>query len=189
VNFTGHQWPSTNPGVFHDFRFGWIVEISRELNRLLPEDYFALIEAPETRLEAKERPENFPEAVVYSMLGDHVSIRRALSNELVAVLEITSAGQREFTDQRSTLLQRIESWVTEGATVVVVDLFEVFGEDRAIKTDSHNVRVISEVHVEREVPVAVDFSRKILFPLDDTYWRAWEHVPHPLKELVEANSK
>jgi hypothetical protein len=40
-----HDWARVDPGVFHAFRHGWLVEISRLLNRnALPSDHYALLQ-------------------------------------------------------------------------------------------------------------------------------------------------
>jgi hypothetical protein len=39
-----HDWKGVNDGVFHHFHHGWIEEISRTLNRMLPSEYYALAE-------------------------------------------------------------------------------------------------------------------------------------------------
>lgn len=183
---TGHHWNSVFPGVFHDFRFGWIVEISREWNAILPGDYFAHIEASETYTEAKESSERFPDAVVYSMLGDHVSIRRTADNALIAVIEITSAGQRDFEEQKGILIQRVTTWTAERAVVYVIDFFDVFKCVQVSQSISDSLRIITGNAMVRELPVEIDSTQSILFPLETSYWRAWQHLADPMKKLVQS---
>lgn len=61
-----HDWSRAEPGIFHDFRHGWISTIGRLLNdRVLPTDYYALAERFAVRqgidsltgLDSRERPE------------------------------------------------------------------------------------------------------------------------------------
>ncbi len=39
-----HDWTKVEAGIFHAFHHEWISEVSRALNRILPEDYYALPE-------------------------------------------------------------------------------------------------------------------------------------------------
>ena len=39
-----HDWTRVEAGIFHDFHHSWTKELKRALNRLLPEDYYALAE-------------------------------------------------------------------------------------------------------------------------------------------------
>jgi hypothetical protein len=39
-----HDWTSVDAGIFYAFHHGWIEELARSLNRVLPSDYYALLE-------------------------------------------------------------------------------------------------------------------------------------------------
>ncbi len=39
-----HDWTRVTAGIFHHFHQGWITELSRSLNGLLPDDYYAMAE-------------------------------------------------------------------------------------------------------------------------------------------------
>ena len=160
------------PGVFHDFRFGWIVQIANEWNSILSNEYFAHIEAAETYTEAKQSPERFPDTVVYSMLGDHVSIRRTADNALVAVFEVTSSGQRDFEEQRAILIQRLNTWTAQRAVIFVVDFFDVLKCERVPKSTSHAIQIINGNAMVQELPVVLDSTQSFIFPLEASYWQA-----------------
>src|SRR5438094_6397875 len=113
-----HDWTRLEPGDFHDFHQGWIIEIRNALNRgLLPPGYMAMAEQVtgqpipdvvtlQTRRPAgsgggvavKEVPPTARviarfEKVVYARRADRVVIRHG-RGRVVAIIEIVSPGNK-----------------------------------------------------------------------------------------------
>lgn len=44
VRMPAYDWMRVDAGIFHHFHTAWIDTISRQLNQLLPENYYALAE-------------------------------------------------------------------------------------------------------------------------------------------------
>jgi hypothetical protein len=77
-----HDWTRVDAGIFHAMLHGWIVDISRTLNRcILPENYYALPEqfAGDPNPDASE-PDR------YAAKAKVVVIRHASDHRVIAVV-------------------------------------------------------------------------------------------------------
>ncbi len=93
-----HDWTRVDAGLFHNFRLGWISDLSRVLNRgPLPSDHYALIRqrSPEPLLE------DLDEDRIYALRADRIGVHDQ-RNRLVAVVDIVSPGNKAYeTEMRS----------------------------------------------------------------------------------------
>ena len=184
-----HDWTKIYAGAFHDFRLGWIVDLSNALNSTLRTDFYCLIEAPASYDENDETIRSLPESAVYAAKADHLAIRTVHGDSLVAVIEMTSPGHAEFADQKRQLMNRIEDWNRQHAKLVIVDLFQALASDRidGVSKDGCVVKLQSGNFVD-DPTIAVDSNYSIQVPLNTTYEATWNRYPAPLKKLIESQS-
>ena len=184
-----HDWTKIFAGAFHDFRLGWIVDISRALNSTLRADLYCLIEAPATYDENDETIGSLPESAVYAAKADHLAIRTVHGDTLVAVIEMTSPGHAEFTDQKRQLMNRIADWNRLHARLVIVDLFAALASDRinGVSKDGCVIKLEPGDIVDDPI-IQVDNNYSIRVPLNLTYEATWNRYPAALKTLFESQS-
>src|SRR5436305_507568 len=113
-----HDWTRVEAGIYHDFHHEWISEIKRALNRVLPEDYYALAEqqaagfgpdvltlqdrnAPgsepggtATRTRPKTRFTVETPAEFYRRKKSTIVVRHVSGDRIVAMVEIVSPGNK-----------------------------------------------------------------------------------------------
>lgn len=97
-----HDWSKTNAGIFHDFHQRWIISISNALNRLLPEDYYAMAE------QSTGGP--IPDVVTLEtrMKDDELFVMQGEDSHALAVLEtppqtqFSHAGELEVYSRKAT---------------------------------------------------------------------------------------
>ncbi|MEJ7591045.1 MAG: hypothetical protein WKF77_05815 [Planctomycetaceae bacterium] len=184
-----HDWTKIFAGAFHDFRLGWIVDLSNALNSTLRADFYCLIEAPATYDENDETIRSLPESAVYAEKADHLAIRSVHGDSLVAVIEMTSPGHAEFTDQKRQLMNRIEDWIRQQAKLVIVDLFEALASETIDELCQNGCVIKLEPGNFVDDPtISVDNSYSIRVPLNTTYEATWNRYAAPLKELIESQS-
>jgi hypothetical protein len=142
-----HDWTRVEPGDFHDFHQGWIIEIRNALNRgLLPPGYMAMVEqitgrpipdvvALQTRrppgpgggVAVKEAPPTARviarfEKVVYARRASRVVIRHG-RGRVVAIIEIMSPGNKDSRNALRSFVEKAADILNQGVNLLVVDLF------------------------------------------------------------------
>lgn len=91
-----HDWTRVDAGIFHAFHHGWISEISRELNRIVPaEQYYAL---PVLIFGDTVPPGNVTRVVDviewYANKKKSIAVHRRTDHRTVSVLEIVTPGNK-----------------------------------------------------------------------------------------------
>lgn len=142
-----HDWTRLEPGDFHDFHQGWIIEIRNALNRgLLPPGYIAMAEqitgrpipdvvALQTRrppasgggVAVKDAPPTARlitrfEKVIYARRASRVVIRHG-RGRVVAMIEIVSPGNKSSHNAFRSFVEKAADILNQGVNLLVVDLF------------------------------------------------------------------
>lgn len=146
-----HDWTRADPGLFHDFRQAWTIEIRNALNGGgLPSGYFALAEQivsgpiPDVvTLQRRPTPSdragtNGGVAVAdappsarfvtsaepdrYSAKANRIAIKHSLGR-VVAVIEIVSPGNKSSTHALRSFVEKADELLRQGINLLVVDLF------------------------------------------------------------------
>jgi hypothetical protein len=142
-----HDWTRVEPGDFHDFHQGWIIEIRNALNGgLLPPGYMAMVEqitgrpipdvvALQTRgpvgsrggLAVKDAPPTARvvarfEKVIYAKRASRVVIRHG-RGRVVAIIEILSPGNKDSRNAFGAFVKKAADVLNQGVNLFIVDLF------------------------------------------------------------------
>lgn len=146
-----HNWKSVESGIFHGFHQVWSTRIMESLNRVLPSDHYAIVEQNATLSEKNRfepdvvtlRSDSFNSSTAGVALGSPpqtsrrvrddldayaskkniVSVRHVTGDEIVAIVELVSPGNKSsFRDMRQ-FVAKIEQLLRRGIHVLLVDLF------------------------------------------------------------------
>ncbi len=143
-----HDWTRLEPGDFHHFHQGWVVNLTNALNSgLLPPDYMAMTEQVAGRpipdvvtLSTRESNGDEPggiaiaaapptariiarlEKVNYAKRADRVVIRHG-RGKVVAIIEIVSPGNKESRHAIRSFVEKAADILNQGVNLLVVDLF------------------------------------------------------------------
>lgn len=243
-----HDWQRVSAGIFHDFHNTWIVELKNALNAgLLPPDFYAISEQyakqafPDILTLRTDHPRRKPqseggmtavaeapprvsarmtldETAAYALRRRTLVIRYREDHQIVALVEILSAGNK---DRRSSLVGTVDKVVSalqQGYHVLVIDLHPPTARDpRGIHGAvwdevGHGVyeppadRPLTLVAYEADTPpcayveptaVGAVLPSMPLFlqpgwyinvPLEQTYSAAYRGVPQVWRDVIEGRS-
>jgi hypothetical protein len=142
-----HDWTQLEPGDFHHFHQGWVVNLSNQLNSgLLPPEYIALTEQVTGRpipdvvtLQAGNPKDDEGgvavatapptarviakfEKINYAKRADRVVIRHG-RGKVVAIIEIVSPGNKDSRNAIRTFVEKAADILNQGVNLLIVDLF------------------------------------------------------------------
>lgn len=240
-----HDWTKVDDGIFHAFHFQWIAAISSSLNSgLLPKDYYALPEqrasdyepdilalrtpdsstqqsgvrqsgSNDTALLSRPRFAPSAEADFYQAKQNAISIRHISDDDVVAVIEIVSPGNKSgrlrldrFVEKSANLLSRqihlllidIHPPGTRDPRGIHAEIWEVAGGNLYVPPPGKPLTQVAyeanEVVSAYVVPLAVgdELTEMPLFlkrqgcihvPLEKTYLSAFEALPKRWKDVLE----
>lgn len=238
-----HDWSRVRAGMFHHFHNSWIYKLSDRLNAgVLPAGFYAAgeqvvgnVEPDVLTFQSESRPvqpweesgaialaEHPPrvslmlEAAepVYVHKQDHVVVRSAEGDRLVALIEIVSRGNKDSRLRMQSFVDKVCAAVEHGCHVLLVDLFppgrldplgmhgavweQLVGEE--IETDRARPLTVASYRAAPQpaafvepcavgndlpgMPLFLDAGWYVTTPLEETYRQAWEGFPAPWKEAV-----
>jgi hypothetical protein len=236
-----HDWTKVYSGIFHDFHQAWIIELRNVLNGgLLPSDFYALAEqitrpfgpdvltlkengglhplasTPNTvaLLEKPPRVRLIQEsdAELYVKKANHVAIRHASDDRVIAILEVVSPGNKSSQHAIDAFLNKVEANLEDGIHLLLIDLFPptsrdphgihslIWGDAAPNPPDelpltlvAYNAADVRQAFVEPtavgneliDMPLFLDDLNYVLVPLEATYRAAWRGVPRRWKEILE----
>jgi len=142
-----HDWARLEPGDFHHFHQGWVVNLTNDLNSgLLPPEYMAMTEQVTGRpipdvvtLQTRglmDDPGGIAvatapptarviarfEKINYAKRADRVVIRHG-RGKVVAIIEIMSPGNKDSRNAIRTFVEKAADILNQGVNLLVVDLF------------------------------------------------------------------
>jgi hypothetical protein len=139
-----HDWTRVDAGVFHDFHLSWLPAIKRALNAgLLPAGYYAMgeqvagpgnpdvlaLRAPEDAYDgggglalALAPPKVWLEDDIYAAKTRSVVIRRTNGDEVVAVIEVVSPGNKNSRQGLRSFVSKAVEYLNSSVHLLVVDL-------------------------------------------------------------------
>jgi hypothetical protein len=148
-----HDWTRVEPGDFHHFHQGWVVNLTNELNSgLLPPEYMAMTEQvtgrpiPDVVTLHARPPKDDPggiavatapptarviakfEKINYAKRADRVVIRHG-RGKVVAIIEIVSPGNKDSRNALRTFVEKAADILNQGVNLLVVDLFPPTSRD------------------------------------------------------------
>jgi Protein of unknown function (DUF4058) len=148
-----HDWTRLEPGDFHHFHQGWVVNLTNELNSgLLPPGYMAMTEQvtgrpiPDVVTLQARAPKDEPggiavatapptarviakfEKINYAKRADRVVIRHGRGT-VVAIIEILSPGNKDSRNAIPTFVEKAADILNQGVNLVIVDLFPPTARD------------------------------------------------------------
>ena len=147
-----HDWTKVPAGIFHHFHLEWIAAIAHALNHdLLPKEYYALAEQyagvfgpdvltlqapPNTGRKASGgrqssavlvRPRHKPiartEMDFYRAKQKTVTVRHVSDDEIVALIEIVSPGNKSHRGRFRELVEKAAAFLDQGVHLSLIDLF------------------------------------------------------------------
>jgi hypothetical protein len=240
-----HDWTRVSAGTFHDFHCSWVLEIKRALNRdLLPRNYYAMAEqvagglTPDVLALHGDRPpgegggaatlvaEKPPkvsftattETEAYAARRNQLVIRHTSGDEIVALIEIVSPGNKGSRHALRSFLDKAVASLASGVHLLLLDvhppgprdpqgihgaLWDEIGStpytlpaDKPLTLAAYSAGVVTTAYVE---PVAVGatlpdmplFLREgayVMVPLERTYSISYDDVPWRYREVLEGKS-
>ncbi len=126
-----HDWTRVDVGVFHAFHHGWISEISRELNRIIPADkYYAL---PVLIFGDTVPPSSVSKIVDviewYANKKKSVAVFRRTDHLTVAVLDIVTPGNKCSRGTIELFGKQYRGVLEPGCNLDVIDLYPPTSRD------------------------------------------------------------
>jgi hypothetical protein len=237
-----HNWTKVDAGIFHDFHHAWITELRNLLNGgVLPEGYYALAEqvtrpfgpdvltlqAVETTYSPnpkgpaavalldkppKVRIIQERDADLYAKKANHIAIRHSCNDQVIALLEIVSSGNKHSRHAMDAFLNKVESILEQGIHLLFIDLFPptprdphgihslIWGDDAPMPPDdqpltlaAYNAAEVRRAYVEPtavgnvlvDMPLFLDEFNYVPISLETTYQTAWRGVPQRWKRVLE----
>lgn len=148
-----HDWTRLEPGDFHHFHQGWVVNLTNALNSgLLPPDYMAMTEQVTDRpipdvvtLQTRDPQDESggitvaaapptarviarSDKIQYARRADRVVIRHG-RGKVVAILEIVSPGNKDSRNAIRSFVEKAADILNQGVNLLVVDLFPPTARD------------------------------------------------------------
>lgn len=218
-----HDWKRVGPNVFHDFHLTWIAEIRKRLNQgLLSERFYALIERQPDR--SGDEAVNVElgvgeEADTCATLARRISIRQTSGDEIGALIEIVSPGDKSSRASLRSFVDQAVSAIHHGHHLLVADLFPPGTHDpRGIHGaiwrklggkpyTAPEVKPLIQVayvsipdymaYVEScgvgdplaPIPLFLNATEHVLIPLEETYTAAFDAVPRRWRTVLEAEGR
>ncbi|MFO0964739.1 MAG: DUF4058 family protein [Gemmataceae bacterium] len=239
-----HDWTRVDAGIFHAFHHSWIDAVARTLNvGLLPPNYYALPEqftsgfGPDVltlEMVGGERPPeaggNGPALLApprlkpiaetdlefYRRKQKVVAIHHVSDDEVVAVVEIVSPGNKAGRKPMRAFVDKVAALLEQGVHLLVIDLFppgprdpngihgavweEMTGEEYAAPKDkpltlaAYEAGLSVRAYVEHaavgaeapEMPLFLEWNQAVSVPLQQTYDEAYTSFPKRWKRVLEA---
>jgi hypothetical protein len=223
-----HDWTMVESGIYHAFHHRWISSLSDSLNSgVLPKDYYALPEqmaagfGPDILTLQSQRPAEDAddrgtalrsrprtrftaesESEFYRRKQSAVAIRHVSDDEIVAMIEIVSHGNRsgrkafrQFVDKACELLEhRIHLLIVDpfppgardpnGIHAAIWD--EIAGDEFRLPSDKR----LTLVAYERDLPTRayIEPNGYVDVPLEATYQSAFSAMPRRWRDVLEPGS-
>jgi hypothetical protein len=199
-----HDWTKVDAGIFHSFHLSWIARLAGKLNGgLLVNGFYGLSE-PFSQ-------DQIPGVPVRRTL----TIRHTSGHRVVAFLEILSPGNKDGTASFEQSVNKVDSALTQGVHVMVVDLFppgrfdpegihgaiwarygteEYFvPENKPLTLISYRAVVPVEAYLEHlahgnplpKMPLFLDPDTYVGVPLELTYEAAFQDMPAFWRDVLE----
>ncbi len=217
------NWTRVSSGIFHDFHTAWIVELQRALNTgLLAAEFYALAEQiggeigpDELALPKDSIRSEATESLLYSKKRETLVIRHSSGDDVVALIEIVSPGNKQGRAEVRHFVEKARSALDQRIHLLVVDLFPpgrsnpqgLHGEiwsglgedefllppDKPLTLASYVAKLLPVAYIEPiavgtelpEMPLFLETDRYINVPLEATYRAAYEGVPERWRRVIE----
>lgn len=239
-----HDWTRVDAGAFHDFHSSWIIHLKEALNAgLLPADYYAQAEqhtgdfiadvltlhVPKTHRDkskgqpggialAKAAPQvkrKLSPSTAYRKLKRTLTIRHVSGNEVIALLEIVSPGNKDRARHVDQFVSKAEAAISQGIHLFIVDLFppgahdplglppllwDRFSADPYPHTQDDPLTITScladqppDFYIEPfsvgdpliDMPLFLNPDYYVNVPLEKTYLQAWHGMPAVHRQALE----
>lgn len=239
-----HDWKKVKAGIFHDFHHAWIEELKRALNALLPPEYYALAEqrtgefgpdvltlqsqdaSPDINptppddgallvAPPKVRFTDQAEVDFYQLRQRAVVVRHASDDQVVAVLEVVSPGNKSSVRTFRNFVTKVCSILENKIHILILDVHsptnqdpnglhaaiwsELTGNEFEPPTDqpltlvAYESNTLINAYVEPtacglelvDMPLYLEPGGYVNVPLQDTYTRAFEALPRRWRSVVE----
>lgn len=106
-----HDWTRVGVGIFHDFHHACITELARSLNRgVLPPA------APKLQLTGETEME------YYRRKKKHVTVRHASGDDVVAIIEVVSPGNKASLNPLRAFRQKAAELLDQHLHLLILDL-------------------------------------------------------------------
>jgi hypothetical protein len=200
-----HDWEQVDAGIFHHFHQRWVGAITDVLNhRVLPEEYYALVE----RQRAGFEPDGWRKQNV-------VAVRHVSGDRLVAITEVVSRGNRSGRKAFEDFIRKAAEFLSHQIHLLVLDLQpptsrdpqgihgaiwdEVAGlpynrpDDKPLTMAAYEAGGRLRAFVEPvavgdaliDMPLFFKPGRHVAVPLEETYRLAFESVPRRWRTVLE----
>jgi hypothetical protein len=226
-----HVWTRVDAGIFHHFHQRWISDLADALNQqLLPDDYYALAEQQGDGFEPDEQVAAVGSVLVaeprvsikvetdlefYRRKQNVVAVRHVSGDQLVAVVEIVSKGNKSGSKPFDDFVRKAAEFLTRQVHLLILDLQpatprdpqgihgaiwdEVAGEaydrpaDKPLTLAAYESGAGIRAFVEPvgvgdaliDMPLFLEPGRYVAVPLEETYRAAFDSVPRRWRTVLE----
>ena len=164
-----HDWTRVGASVFHDFRLHWVVHLAETLNKVLPPDFYALV----------ERRSNTP-------CRRGLSVRHTSDHRKRGLVQIVSPGNKDspasvvdFVDQVDFALRR------HRIHVLLSDLFALILVSCGGRAEITTIEQLAVGDPLPDMPLFLTADHYIPLPLAATYDLAYNGMPEFWREVLE----
>ena len=201
-----HDWSRVEAGIFHHFHHAWIEEIARALNHgLLPEDYYAM---------AEQHAAGFGPDVL-TLQQSSVSIRHVSGDNIVAMVEVVSPGNKSGKAALRSLVEKAVELLMKRIHLLILDVQlagqrdpqgihgaiweELTGQEYVRPADKpltlaayeagltvrYFVEPVAVGDVLPEMPLFLKAGGHVAVPVERTYMAAFSEVPARWRRVLE----
>ncbi|HLW66351.1 MAG TPA: DUF4058 domain-containing protein [Gemmataceae bacterium] len=208
-----HDWTRVEPTIFHDFRHSWLSEIKRAINRVLPTNFYALIQQQRLQLDpnltTQQRRldlDRIPESAIV--------VCHDRDDRTLAIVEIVSPAIKYSADAVGSFAARICEGLRKKLQILLIDPFPqreqdksvhcaiwqrfahapaAFSMEKPLLAATYSCRDSIEGYVHPfavgdewpDMPLFLEPEAYIDVPLERTYMAAWEAVPLRWRKVIE----
>lgn len=213
-----HDWTRVDAGIVHHFHTSWMDGIAGVLNSgLMPPEYYALVEQSASGLGSDVLTLQTPKQPgdEYTARRRTVVIRHVSRDQVVALVEILSPGNKASCHPLRAFLDKAVAAVTQGIHLLLVDLFPpgprdpqgIHGllwqqltdgayeqpPDKPLTLAAYSAGPIPTAYVESvsvgdvlpDMPLFLTPEEYINVPLEATYLTAYGRVPRFYRTILE----
>jgi hypothetical protein len=240
-----HDWTRVSAGTFYDFHCSWIPEIKNRLNQgILPSDYYAQVEQvagektsdvwtlrsgpppgspdPETtggtvvtEVPPRVRFTASLEMDLYAARARHVAIRHSSGDQIVALIEVVSPGNKASRYAFQTFVDKAVAALAQGYHLLLIDLFPpgprdpqgihgavwsalgddsyVAPPDRPLTLVAYAASLTKTAYIEplavgdrlTTMPLFLTASTYVTVPLEESYQATYGGVPRRWRQVLE----
>lgn len=217
-----YDWSNVDAGIYHDFYLGWLSTLCNSLNSNLPSTHYGIIEEVGQKVgSGVSEPDALPRSSesasqFYRRKQKNVVIRHVSGDEVVAMIELVSPGNKSSQYHLSVFVEKACELIQRQIHLLIVDPFPPSKRDpqgihgaiweslvdesfllptnRPLTLVSYECFNATRAYIEPfavgeplpDMPLYLAPEAYIDVPLEATYQAAWANVPQRWQREIAA---